>query len=152
MEKAYDRIEWDFLRATLTSMNFPPKLVNTIMCCVSTISFAILINGSPTRYFFPKRGLRQGDPLSPYLFIICADVLSAMISKAHSEKLIQGVKIAPTAPEITHLFFADDSLMFCRANKEETSHIQAIITQYQMASGQMVNYNKSEIIFSKKVP
>jgi hypothetical protein len=79
-------------------------------------------------------------------------VLSGLITTAQQNKLIHGVKIAPGAPEITHLFFADDSLIFCRANTEETAHIQSIITTYQQASGQLVNYSKSEIIFSKRVP
>jgi hypothetical protein len=127
-------------------------MIRTIMDCVSTVSFSILINGNPTKSFSPKRGLRQGDPLSPYLFIICVDVLSALLNKAQQDKVIHGVKIAPGAPEITHLFFADDSLMFCRANEEEATQVQRIITRYQLASGQMVNYNKSELIFSKRVP
>jgi hypothetical protein len=74
-----------------------------------------------------------------------------MISAAHANKSIHGIKIAPRAPEITHLLFADDSLLFCRANEEETHQIKAIITSYQQVSGQLVNYSKSEIIFSKKV-
>ncbi|PNY08539.1 ribonuclease H [Trifolium pratense] len=151
MAKAYDRVEWGFLQATLESMNFPPKIINTIMQCVTTVSFSILINGSPTKAFLPTRGLRQGDPLSPYLFILCADVLSALISSAQENKLIHGVKIAPRAPEITHLFFADDSIMFCRATIEETEHMKMLISKYQQASGQLVNYHKSELIFSKKV-
>ncbi|MCH81570.1 hypothetical protein A2U01_0002360, partial [Trifolium medium] len=151
MAKAYDRLEWGFLQATLQAMNFPQKMINTIMKCVTSVSFSILVNGKPTKSFLPERGLRQGDPLSPYLFIICADVFSALITKAQQDKLIQGVKIAPRAPEITHLFFADDSLMFCRANEEEIRQMHLLITTYQQASGQLVNYTKSELIFSKKV-
>jgi hypothetical protein len=151
MAKAYDRVEWDFLQATLTSMGFPQNIITIIMKCVSTVSFSILLNGSPTNKFFPKRGLRQGDPLSPYLFIICADVLSNLLIKAQNDKKIKGVKIAQGAPEITHLLFADDSLMFCRANKEEITYIKNIISDYQRASGQLVNINKSEIMFSKHV-
>jgi hypothetical protein len=75
-----------------------------------------------------------------------------MISQAQANKFIHGIKIAPNAPEITHLFFADDSIMFCRATAEETIHMKQLITTYQQASGQMVNYSKSEILFSRRVP
>jgi hypothetical protein len=149
--KAYDRLECGFLHATLLSMNFPQNLIHTIMKCVTTVSFSILINGQPTKNFSPKRGLRQGYPLSPYLFIICADVLSSLIIKANQDKLIHGVKISPRAPEITHLFFADDSLLFCKANAKETQQVKDIINNYEEASGQLVNYSKSEIMFGRKV-
>jgi hypothetical protein len=151
MAKAYDRVEWDFLRATLESMGFPQNMIDTIMRCVTSVTFSILINGVPSQSFYPKRGLRQGDPLSPYLFILCADVFSGLITKAHNSRLIKGIKIAHKAPEITHLFFADDSLLFCRANSGDIEHINNIITTYQNASGQLVNVNKSEIMFSKHV-
>jgi hypothetical protein len=151
MAKAYDRVEWEFLHATLTSMGFPNNITIIIMKCVTTVSFSILLNGVPTNRFYPNRGLRQGDPLSPYLFIICADVLSNLLIKAQNENKIKGVKIAQGAPEITHLLFADDSLMFCRANIEEVKYINNIILDYQNASGQLVNVNKSEIMFSKHV-
>jgi hypothetical protein len=152
MAKAYDRVEWDFLQATLTSMGFPQNIITIIMKCVSTVSFSILLNGSPTNKFFPKRGLRQGDPLSPYLFIICADVLSNLLIKAQNDKKIKGVKIAQGAPEITHLLFADDSLFFCKANRQEAQTIRNVISEYEEASGQLVNMDKSEIVFSKHTP
>jgi hypothetical protein len=151
MAKAYDRVEWEFLQATMTSMGFPSNLITIIMKCVTTVSFSILLNGVPTKSFYPKRGLRQGDPLSPYLFIICADVLSNLLIKAQMENRIKGVKVAHGAPELTHLLFADDSLIFCRANDEEVKQVSNIITDYQNASGQLVNINKSEIMFSKHV-
>jgi hypothetical protein len=79
---------------------------------VSTVNFSILINGSPSKQFKPQRGLRQGDPLSPYVLIIFVDVLSGLIAQGQQNHLIHGVKIAPRAPEVTHLLFADDSLFF----------------------------------------
>jgi hypothetical protein len=135
----------------MESMGFPQNTINIIMRCVTTVTFSILINDVPSQVFSPQRGLRQGDPLSPYLFIICADVFSELINHAKKNMWIKGVKIAHGAPEVTHLFFADDSLLFCRAKKEEINHIQNIITTYQNASGQLVNVNKSEIMFSKHV-
>jgi hypothetical protein len=152
MAKAYDRVEWDFLQATLEAMGFPQQLSNTIIRCVSTVQFSILINGSPSKTFRPQRGLRQGDPLSPYLFILCADVLSGLITKAQNNYLIHGVKIVPGAPEVTHLLFVDDIILFCRANKEETTNLKNIISTYQAASGQLVNMEKLEIMYNKKVP
>jgi hypothetical protein len=122
------------------------------MNCVTNVTFSILINGQPSQPFSPKRGLRQGDPLSPYLFIICANVFSKLISKAQDEKSLHRVKIAHGAPEISHLLFADDSLLLCKASQKEANVIKDIINEYQEASGQLVNMEKSEIMFSKHVP
>jgi hypothetical protein len=82
MAKAYDRVEWTFLQATLETMGFPQHLTTTIMNCARTVSFSILINGKISQQFYPNRGLKQGDPLSPYLFILCANVFSNLITKA----------------------------------------------------------------------
>jgi hypothetical protein len=82
MAKAYDRLKWEFIDTTLTTMGFPVNLVQTIMRCVSTVSFSVLVNGKPSQNFKPHRGIRQGDPLSPYIFILYADVFSSMITKS----------------------------------------------------------------------
>jgi hypothetical protein len=112
MAKAYDRVEWNFLQTTLEVMGFPHHLTDTIMDCVTNVTFSILINGHPSQPFTPQRGLKQGDPLSPYLFICCANVLSGLISRAQNNKNLHGIKIAHGAPEVSHLLFADDSLFF----------------------------------------
>ena len=151
MAKAYDRLEWKFIKATMLSMGFPIHIVSIIMKCVTSVSYSILINGRPSTRFKPQRGIRQGDPLSPYLFILYANVFSALISKAQLDNQIHGVKIAPGALEISHLSFADDSLILCKANKSEASTIHLIISTYQEASGQLVNLDKSELLFSKYV-
>jgi hypothetical protein len=97
MAKAYDRVEWIFLQTTLETIGFPQHLTNTIMQCVKTVNFSILINGKTSQQFYPQRGLRQGDPLSPYIFIICANVFLNLITKAQQGKAIHGVKIAHEA-------------------------------------------------------
>jgi hypothetical protein len=148
MAKAYDRIEWSFLEQALLTMGFPTKLVATIMCCVSTVSFSILINGTPSPSFKPHRGIRQGDPLSPYLFILCADVLSSLINHLQATNKVKGISIATNAPPISHLFFADDSILFCRAKKEEATHLMKALEEYQRISGQQINLQKSEMTFS----
>jgi hypothetical protein len=132
-------------------MGFPTRLVATIMNCISTVSYQILLNGQPSKSFTPEIGLRQGDPLSPYLFILCADVLSGLLKKAVGENKIHGIKIARSAPQISHLLFADDSLLFARANLEEANSILHVLSTYQQASGQLVNLDKSEVSFSQNV-
>lgn len=94
MTKAYDRIDWEFLIAVLNSMGFPRKWQSLVLNCVSSVSFSVLLNGSPCQSFIPQRGLRQGDPLSPYLFIICAEVFSGLLIKAQEEKVLHGIEIA----------------------------------------------------------
>jgi hypothetical protein len=140
-----------FSKKTLETMGLPQQLTDTIMRCVRSVSFSILLNGKPTLSFNPERGLRQGDPLSPYLFIFCANVLSSLISKAQLNNEIHGVKVAHGALAISHLLFADDNLFFCRANTKEATTIKNIIKDYEEASGQLVNMDKSEMMFSKKV-
>lgn len=95
----------------LSSMGFPQNIMNVIKSCISTVSCKILINGQPSKGFAPEKGLRQGDPLSPYLFIICADVLSGLLKKEAAEKMIHGLQVARQSLVITHIFFAND--IFC---------------------------------------
>ncbi|XP_010451528.1 PREDICTED: uncharacterized protein LOC104733662 [Camelina sativa] len=101
--------------------------------------------------FLEARGLRQGDPLSPYLFILCTEVLIANIKKAEREKKVTGITIARNSPTISHLLFADDSLFFCKAEVAECQTVMEIIRNYGKASGQEVNLEKSSIMFGKKV-
>ena len=144
MSKAYDRVEWSFLEAMMMKMGFPENFVKVIMQCVSSTSFSILLNGQPTRRFWPTRGLRQGDPLSPFLFIICAECLSSILRDAEAKKEIHGLKIGKKANVISHLFFADDSVLFTRANEVEVEKILEILSTYEAASGQKLNMEKSD--------
>ncbi|XP_050233384.1 uncharacterized protein LOC126681873 [Mercurialis annua] len=149
MSKAYDRIEWHFLRAIMLKFGFHEKWVQLVMACVTTVSYTFLVNGRELGPLIPSRGLRQGDPLSPYLFIMCAEGLSAIFSKYVSQQLIHGCRIARTAPILSHLFFADDILIFFRATTAECLKVNECLHLYQLASGQTVNLSKSSIQFSK---
>lgn len=118
------------------------------MNCVTTVSFSVLINGKPSNNFYPQRGLRQGDPLSPYLFILCAEVLSGLLTKGLADGKFHGIQIAPTAPPISHLFFADDSLFFCRSEPKEANFLMDTLQLYQDMAGQKVNLDKSDMVFN----
>ncbi|XP_023635799.1 uncharacterized protein LOC111829922 [Capsella rubella] len=149
--KAYDRLEWDFLQETMCKFGFDAKWVEWIMICVRTTSYSVNINGAPKGFIKPERGIRQGDPLSPYLFILCAEVLSHMLKRAEDNGSLKGIKISNGSPAISHLLFADDSLFFCQANMNSVSVISDILHQYEQASGQRVNKSKSAITFGKRV-
>lgn len=90
-------------------MGFNETWIGWIMKCVTTVSYYVLINDSPKGLIKPTKGIRQGDPLSPYLFILCAEVLSHMMNIAETKKKIQGIKISNIGPAITHLLFADET-------------------------------------------
>lgn len=145
MSKAYDRIEWNFLRAILSKMGFSEHIIGLIIKCVTSILYNILSGSHEIGPITPSRGLRQGDPLFPYLFIICAEGLSALIRNYKQVGRIQGCKIARDAPVITHMLFVDDSYLYCKANEPSARTMLELLQCYQEASGQLVNLNKFSI-------
>ncbi|XP_061376295.1 uncharacterized protein LOC133318322, partial [Gastrolobium bilobum] len=119
LEKSYDRISWNFLQDTLYDVGLPENLIRLIMLCVSSCTMNVLWNGACTKEFRPTRGLRQGDPLSPYLFVLCMERLAHLISQAVDHRRWKPVRIKRGAPQISHLFFADDLLLFAEASQEQ---------------------------------
>ncbi|XP_027174276.1 uncharacterized protein LOC113773872 [Coffea eugenioides] len=130
-------------------MGFAPLWIRWMHGCLSSVSYSFNVNGVKRGYVSPSREIRQGDPLSPCLFLFCAEELSNLLNNGIRNKQITGVKIAKQGPSVSHLFFADDSLIFCKANGDEAGHIKEILECYEKASGQQVNINKSAIFFSK---
>ncbi|XP_019152213.1 PREDICTED: uncharacterized protein LOC109149044 [Ipomoea nil] len=126
MAKAYDCMEWPFLRGMLVALGFHVKWIDLIMMCVSTVSYSFLVNGIRSDAIIPTRGLRQGDPLSPFLFIICAEGLSLLLQRAQDRGLIHGCRVARGAPAVSHIFFADDSLLFFKATGQEAIEIKKL--------------------------
>ncbi|XP_048596422.1 uncharacterized protein LOC125578148 [Brassica napus] len=151
MSKAYDRLEWDFIQAILLKMGFDTHWVKLMMACISSVQYRVLLNGQPRGLIIPQRGLRQGDPLSPYLFILCTEALIANIKKAERENQLTGMKVARACPSISHLLFADDSLFFCKAQEAECHTILRILQDYAAVSGQLINFQKSSIQFGHKI-
>ncbi|KAJ8762430.1 hypothetical protein K2173_007869 [Erythroxylum novogranatense] len=114
-------------------------------------SYSILVNGETVSPILPSRGLRQGDPLSPYLFIICAEGLSMLFNRAERQGLLHGHRVGFRCPRVSHFLFADDSIFFFKATEQETREVRSILEEYEGASGQMVNFQKSGIFYSPKV-
>ncbi|GLT61404.1 hypothetical protein SLA2020_341140 [Shorea laevis] len=152
IRKAYDSVDWFCLENILRAHGFCEKWIHMVMQCVTTVSYTVGINGNQTPFFVPQRGLRQGDPLSPYLYLFIADILSRLLMTATAEKKITGYKIRRRSPPISHLLFADDSLVFCQATLPEVSHLQTILQLYGDLTGQRVNFSKSAAIFSPNTP
>jgi hypothetical protein len=149
MSKAYDRAEWLFLEKMMRKMGFAEDWINRIMLCVTSVSYQVRVNGSLLDVIVPERGLRQGDPLSPYLFLICAEGFSSLLNKAEVEGELEGIQICHSAPSFNHLLFADDSLVLIKANSESARSLQNILQLYEVCSGQTVNYEKSSVMFSE---
>lgn len=128
---------------------FSPQWIQWISQCMSTVSYSIMLNGSPYGFFVPSRGLRQGDPLSPFLFIIGMEVLTRIIMREENRGSIHGVKISRNAPPVSHLLFADDLIIFSRANKFEATTIRSCLQKFSAWSGQTINEAKLAVHFSR---
>ncbi|GAU19603.1 hypothetical protein TSUD_304150 [Trifolium subterraneum] len=135
ISKAYNKVDWDFLRRVMTKMGFTDVWIRWVMMCVSSVNYSVLRNSDQVGPISPGRGLRQGDPLSPYLFILVTECLIALIHQAVGRGDLHGVRICRGAPEVSHLLFADDCFLFCRANVAEVNELMRILHTYQTTSG-----------------
>ena len=136
----------------LEKLGFNEKWIQWIRMCITPLSFSVLVNGILGDRFFPSRGIRHVDPLSPYIFILCAELLGREIS-AHSmggEKLL-GVKLGRTGIKITFLTFADDTMLFAKASDCSYHIIKSVLDKYCSMSGQLVNFHKSIFQCSENV-
>ncbi|KAJ9686325.1 hypothetical protein PVL29_015292 [Vitis rotundifolia] len=154
IEKAYDSINWQFLMRVLQKMGFGPKWMSWMWSCISTAKFSILVNGVPVGFFSSSKGLRQGDPLSPYLFVMGMEVLSVLIRRAVEGGFISGCNIrrgSGPAANISHLLFADDTIVFCEVKKDYLIYLSWILMWFEAASGLRINLVKSEVILVGEV-
>lgn len=126
-------------------MGFNETWVKLMMTCITSATYSILINGEPLGDIAPSRGLRQGDPLSPYLFLLCTKGLHGLMKKVAAMGDLRGVSLCRNGPKLTHLLFADNSLIFCRADQHDCQTLLAILSTYERASSQQINRAKTSI-------
>ena len=148
MSKAYDRVEWTFVETIMRKLGFAEKWIIMIMECIRTVQYLILLDGVPKGYIIPSRGLRQGDPFSPYLFLLCAEGLSTLLKKTSSVGRLKGLQTSRLGPWVSHLFFADDSLLFGKASLAESREFMEILKLYEDSSGQQLKREKTTIFFN----
>jgi hypothetical protein len=148
LSKAYDRVSWAYIRLLLTHLGFEVPFIKWVMACISSVSFAVLINGAASPFFISERGLRQGFPLSPLLFLLVAEGLSKAIDTTTRAGNFQGIQVAP-GMRITHLLFVDDVLIFCNGRVGDAEILADILNLFRLATGMQINSQKSTITTSE---
>jgi hypothetical protein len=144
-EKAYDKVKWSFLQQTLRMKGFSDEWCALINSFVLGGSVSIKVNYDVGKYFQTKKGLRQGDPLSPVLFNIVADMLAIMIERATSEGQIEGVIPHLVDGGLSILQYADDTILFMDHDIEKTRNLKLILSVFEHLSGLKINFHKSEL-------
>lgn len=145
-EKAFDRVNWDFLFEVLEYRGFDRKWINWIRLLVTGCSLGVMVNGEDSHFFKPGKGLRQGDPLSPLLFNLIGDAFSRMLDRAGRKNLVQGVLGEFREGGIMSLQYADDTILFSNANESFLLNLKHIIMWFEQVSGMRVNFHKSEVL------
>lgn len=143
MAKAYDRVSWFFLVSVLRHMGFSEVWIDLVFRAVSNVWYSVIVNGVKEGFFTSSRGLRQGDPLSPSLFILAAEVLSIFLARVHLDESIPRFSQPPGTPHIHHLAYADDVVIFSTGKSNAIGHVVRALKEYEDISGQLVSFQKS---------
>ncbi|WMV25457.1 hypothetical protein MTR67_018842 [Solanum verrucosum] len=148
IEKVFDKVSWSYLLTILRQMGFGERWIRWMKFSITTVKYSILVNRSPVGFFPPQRGIRHGDPISPFLFILAMEGLSKMIQKASSLHWIEPIKIGrdPTSQaNVSHLLYADDTLIFCGAERSQVMQLNLTLFIFEAISGLHMNMQKSTI-------
>ena len=141
-ERAYDHVKWDFLDHVLEKKGFSPKWRKWMSGCLSSVFYAILVNGSAKGWVKASRGLRQGDPLSPFLFTLVADVLSRILLRAEERNMLEGFRVGRNRIRVSHLQFADDTIFFSNTREQDLQTLNSLLLAFGHISGLKVNLDK----------
>ncbi|RVW39059.1 Transposon TX1 uncharacterized 149 kDa protein [Vitis vinifera] len=144
-EKAYDHVSRDFLDHVMEKKRFNPRWRKWMRGCLSSVSFAVLVNGNTKGWVKASRGLRQRDPLSPFLFTIVANVLSMMLLRAEERNALKGFRVGRNRIRVSHLQFADDTIFFSSTREEDLLTLKSVLLVFGHISGLKVNLDKSNI-------
>ncbi|XP_027082422.1 uncharacterized protein [Coffea arabica] len=151
MVKAYDQVSWCFLIQVMRKFGFGERWIDMIWLLISSCHFSVLLNGKPYGFFRSSRGLHQGDPLSPALFIIAAEVLSRGLNTLVGDRQFSPYFVARGYPPLTHLAYTDDIIIFCNGSKRSLACVMEVLGKYQRISGQLVNASKSYFLVDRMV-
>jgi hypothetical protein len=147
LTKAYDRVDCVFLEGVLRRLRFHSKWIRWVMQYVTTVQYSVRFNNIPLEAFKPSRGLRQGHPLSPYLFLFVADGLLKLLQHEVGQGMLHELHVCRRAPGISHLLFADDTLLFLEAKVDQAKIIHEVLRKCERCTGQLINPAKCSMMF-----
>jgi hypothetical protein len=144
LSKSYDRFTCLYIQILLTHLGFKVPFINWIMCCITSVSFAVIINGLASYFFHAERGLRKECPLSPLLYLLIVEALNRAIEEAKSRGEFQGIVISPNL-NINYLLFVDDVLILCNGHRCDAQMLSSILNLFGKAIGMKINERKSTL-------
>jgi hypothetical protein len=148
--KAFDRISWKSIFLVLSKFGFSNCFIDLIRCCIEENPTSVIINGASSDFFYPSRGLRQGDPISPYIFILVEELLCRALINLQSQKDFIPYKANSRFWKISYLLYADDTILFLNGRNSSISKAIDILNSYQKFTGQRINYGKSKFYVSNR--
>ena len=151
LKKTYDRLNWNFIKDPLEDVGIPNNIIKLIHECITSARMCLLWNGRQTDSFSPSRGICRGDPISPYLFVLCIERLSHLINILVEHNIWHPSKVTRSGPRLSYLYFANDIILFAKASIDQVRVIKGVLDLFCSSSGQKVNQNKSCVFFSKNV-
>lgn len=152
IQKAYDHLNWNFLLKLMKKMGFAFRWIKWMEHCISTFKFSVLINKEPNGFFSSERGFKYADPLSPFLFIMAMEGMSNLLNKARGKWWIRGFQLSETNSfEVTHLQYANDTLVFCKTNEEHVLIRRVIFIIFEAVSGLHIKWGRVLYVLSTQL-
>lgn len=146
LSKAFDKLSWSYIQQVLLAFGFSATWIRWVMSLISSPCFSVLLNGSPSSPCRPSRGIRQGDPLSPFLFVLMAEGLSFLLHHAVSSHALKGISLHGLHP-LSHQQFVDDTMLFGHPSSQEAKSFKALLCLFSEASGTSINASRSQLFF-----